>query len=259
MSYTKTTWVTGDTITAAKLNNAEGGIEGAQWKSESTTQLFSESVTTAENHGMGGGALAYNTPITADTLIVTFNGTEYVCNKVTISGPFGDNYAYGGFGENGPDFTEYPFCIMCSPIVDPPNVLYTETAGTYTIAASVSQTSYTEDFATAVQSFVPQNIQDGAGQYSIKEGNDTTASAYASHAQNIATIAQGYGQTAIGQYNVAQGTPDSTASTDYAFIIGNGTENSRSNALAVRWDGAIVLADGTVLTVAQLAKVANLT
>lgn len=27
MSYTKTTWVTGDTITAAKLNNMESGIE----------------------------------------------------------------------------------------------------------------------------------------------------------------------------------------------------------------------------------------
>lgn len=27
MSYTKTTWSNGDVISAAKLNNAEGGIE----------------------------------------------------------------------------------------------------------------------------------------------------------------------------------------------------------------------------------------
>ena len=30
MAYVKTTWATGDTITAAKLNNAEGGIEALQ-------------------------------------------------------------------------------------------------------------------------------------------------------------------------------------------------------------------------------------
>ena len=30
MAYTKTVWVTGDVITAAKLNNAEDGIEAAQ-------------------------------------------------------------------------------------------------------------------------------------------------------------------------------------------------------------------------------------
>lgn len=72
--------------------------------------------------------------------------------------------------------------------------------------------------------------------------------------------AKGYSQFVIGENCAQQGTPASKVSTDYAFIIGNGADGSHpSNALAVRWDGAIVLANGTVLTVEQLAKVANLT
>ena len=72
--------------------------------------------------------------------------------------------------------------------------------------------------------------------------------------------ALGLNQFTIGRYNIEQGTGTEIQPTDNAFIIGNGTSsNARSNALAVRWDGAIVLANGTVLTVEQLAKVANLT
>lgn len=100
------------------------------------------------------------------------------------------------------------------------------------------------------------------GQCSHAEGFWSTADGLNSHSQNEYTIAKGKAQTVIGKYNAEQGTSDAYTDTDYAFIIGNGTgisASSRSNALAVRWDGAIVLANGTVLTVEQLAKVANLT
>lgn len=92
-----------------------------------------------------------------------------------------------------------------------------------------------------------------AGRAAYTEGRESVA-------LNTGTTARGLSQTVIGKYNAKQGTEDSIQPTDNAFIIGNGTDNQhRSNALAVRWDGAIVLADGTVLTVEQLAKVANLT
>ena len=92
------------------------------------------------------------------------------------------------------------------------------------------------------------------------EGFVTLASGMRSHAQGEGTKAQGAWQTAIGKYNVAQGDPGGVIDNhDYAFIIGNGDSYAnRSNALAVRWDGALVLADGTVLTVAQLKKIASL-
>lgn len=98
-----------------------------------------------------------------------------------------------------------------------------------------------------------------SGDESFASGSGEANGANSS-AMNNSTIANGQSQTVIGKYNVAQGTEYSIQPTDNAFIIGNGTGiNARSNAFAIRWDGAIVLANGTVLTVEQLAKVANLT
>ncbi|PAB57931.1 peptidase G2 autoproteolytic cleavage domain-containing protein, partial [Anaeromicrobium sediminis] len=76
-----------------------------------------------------------------------------------------------------------------------------------------------------------------SGDSSHAEGGGTIASGSYSHAQNEGTIAQGKSQTAIGRYNVAQGTSNSYVDTDNAFIIGNGTDSSRSNALEVKWNG----------------------
>lgn len=144
MAYTKTNWQTGDTITASALNNAEAGIENAQWKTETSTQLFSETVTTTAGQYRNMGTLSYSDAITADSLTVTFNGTEYICQKVTLSGVTGAYY--GGMGENGPDFSEYPF-VVCS---GDENVLFTETAGTYTVSASGVVTTYTDKFKETI-------------------------------------------------------------------------------------------------------------
>jgi hypothetical protein len=96
-------------------------------------------------------------------------------------------------------------------------------------------------------------------QASHAEGLYTFATGKYSHAQNAYSNAQGYAQTVIGEYNKPSGNPNSRQDTDYAFIIGNGDEERTHNAFAIRWDGGIVLADGTVLTVAQLKKIASLT
>lgn len=98
------------------------------------------------------------------------------------------------------------------------------------------------------------------GDKSFAAGDHTAANGAHTFCCGSSTIANGQSQTVIGKFNVEQGSVDASQPTDNAFIIGNGTgQNARSNALAVRWDGAIVLANGTVLTVEQLAKVANLT
>jgi len=82
--------------------------------------------------------------------------------------------------------------------------------------------------------------------YSHAEGTGTLTSGLAAHAANVGTTAQGYGQTAIGSYNVVQGTSGSLVNTDNAFIIGNGTDNThRSNAFAVTYQGNATLA-GTI-------------
>lgn len=78
-----------------------------------------------------------------------------------------------------------------------------------------------------------------SGDYSHAEGNHATASGMDSHAQNTDTIAQRLSQTAIGRYNEADTNGrDNDSYGKYALIIGNGTsDDDRSNALAVGWDG----------------------
>ena len=77
---------------------------------------------------------------------------------------------------------------------------------------------------------------EASGHTSHAEGNHTTASGNYSHAQNRYTVAASDCQTAMGKYNVED------ANDVYALIIGNGTaDNARSNALAVKWDGAAIM------------------
>lgn len=107
------------------------------------------------------------------------------------------------------------------------------------------------------------------GLRSHAEGGNTTASALCSHAEGSRTIAQGIyshvqnlftvatedSQTVIGKYNAATVTGSGTEADpyvysdvgDYAFIIGNGTDNptaNRSNALTVDWNGNVDLPTG---------------
>jgi len=87
------------------------------------------------------------------------------------------------------------------------------------------------------------------------EGNHCTAHGVGAHAEGIGTEADGRAahaggyftkassdyQTAIGKYNVEDDQGE------YAFIVGNGDSAARRNALAVKWDGSIVLDDDTTV------------
>lgn len=147
MTYTPINWQTGDTITAEKLNNMESGISAGENGWEVTTNtLFSESITTAGSSPAPVANLAYTTLISADPLTVTFDGTDYTLPPVT---GMGGSYAYGDVGGSGPDFTNYPFCIISTGAA---NMVYTENEGTYSISASTSSTTTTKDFQTAVLS-----------------------------------------------------------------------------------------------------------
>lgn len=70
------------------------------------------------------------------------------------------------------------------------------------------------------------------GAQSHAEGFYTRAAADNSHAQNNHTAAYSADQTALGRYNVWD------TNNAYSVIVGNGTSNNaRSNALALTWDG----------------------
>ena len=74
-----------------------------------------------------------------------------------------------------------------------------------------------------------------SGAQSHSEGSSTKATADNSHAEGQSTISASPNQHVQGKYNVED------TESKYAFIIGNGTSNdNRSNAIAIDWDGNII-------------------
>lgn len=110
------------------LEIAAGGGGGGSW-----TVLTEESVTTRMGQDAAPyGDITYSQLIDAETIKVTFNGVEYECPRIGEGG----EYFYGGVGQSGPDFSEYPFAIMSH---NDNNTLFTETAGTYNIKIEAPQ------------------------------------------------------------------------------------------------------------------------
>lgn len=83
--------------------------------------------------------------------------------------------------------------------------------------------------ASGFESHAEGDESAATGIASHAEGYFTHAYGNYAHAQNYYTKANGIAQTVIGKYNAED--------TTSAFIIGNGTESNRHNALKVDWDG----------------------
>ena len=96
---------------------------------------------------------------------------------------------------------------------------YSHAEGYYTTASGIA--SHAEGWHTTA-----------SGYRSHAEGDTTTASGNYSHASGNGTKASSNNQFVIGKYNIED------TQSKYAFILGNGAVNStRSNALAITWDG----------------------
>lgn len=119
--------------------------------------------------------------------------------------------------------------------------------------------------AVGTASYAEGNQTQARGQYSHAEGTNAIANGIASHAegyhtsstgnyshaQGMQVSSNGMSQTVIGKYNILQGQADSISPTDKALIIGNGEANARSNALAVQWDGTVVMQDNSTIKSAK--------
>lgn len=140
MAYTPINWQTGDTITAEKMNKMDNGW-GVQ-----NAQLFSETVTTTQAQFGVEGALSYSGQVSSPTIVVTFNGTDYLCSAIQLEV---GGYGYGGVTAGWEyDFSTYPFALVFSN--DDGNVLATETAGTYTVTVGGQIIEVSDSFKTAV-------------------------------------------------------------------------------------------------------------
>lgn len=109
--------------------------------------------------------------------------------------------------------------------------------GYYTIASSTA--AHAEGYETqATNTFAHAEGYKtiASGHNSHAEGSETTASGVYSHSSGQGTKASKSHQTVIGKYN----KEDTYSGGKYAFIIGSGSsDNSRSNAFAIEWDGTI--------------------
>jgi hypothetical protein len=101
----------------------ESGSGSGSW-----TTLTEESITTTEQGGFNVGTFSYIfTSEHPETLRVIFDGTPYECELI-------DAGSYGGLGQQGPDFSVYPFLINATPTS---TMIFTESAGTHTIKLEV--------------------------------------------------------------------------------------------------------------------------
>ena len=88
------------------------------------------------------------------------------------------------------------------------------------------------------------------------EGNSTKANGFNSHAEGFSTIALN-NQHAQGHYNnnaTATENSDSGTSKGTAFVIGNGTYSSKSNAFRITGEGVIYSTNSSVQTGADYAE-----
>lgn len=146
---------------------------------EEWVTLTDESVTTVATSRDNSEDFAYSTPITADTICVTFNGAEYSFDK---KAPNPDVAIYGDIDlQTGPDFSNYPFAILSTP---GGNTLITETAGTYQVKIEAFEESIktSECFEKAVKKASGAGtirvIKPTGESENIVDGNGNSCTAY---------------------------------------------------------------------------------
>lgn len=124
--YEKQTWVTGDVVTADRLNHMEDGITSAQVYTESETVRFSGEVTTVASEHGSYAVIDCDLSDAPEQITVVFDGIEYTVDKVTVDG----SVVYGTLENDMPSFSQYPFYIDAEST---PLALVTETASTHQV------------------------------------------------------------------------------------------------------------------------------
>ena len=123
---------------------------------------------------------------------------------------------------------------------------YAHAEGSNTVASG--QKSHAEGFSTTAsgaQSHAEGSNAIASGDYSHAEGMYTTALSDASHAEGSSTTASGFASHAEGDNTTASGDNSHVqgkyniedTENKYAHIVGNGSENNKSNAHTLDWDG----------------------
>lgn len=237
MNYEPKEWVSGEIITANKLNNIEEGVQEAldcgYSYTESQETVFEDNLTTTSVGQFSRATVTPTEPIEGDSITVTFNGTEYELPKVTLS--FGIGYGEVD-GDSNPVFTTYPCALFI--ITGGDTYFFTPSSGTYSVKIETTLESIetTEYFEKAVKKSGLKYVKDyssdngGVVENSVSEN---VASGEDSHAEGTHTTASGISSHAEGNYT--------TASLSYAHAEGNSTTASGEDSHA---EGGATTASG---------------
>lgn len=128
--------------------------------------------------------------------------------------------------------------------------------------------NYESNTATGAYSHAEGSGTTASGAQAHAEGMNTTASGTRSHAEGVGTTAESYAhaegyhttalasQHAQGHYNntATAASASNSGTTGAAFVIGNGTSSSASNAFRVNYNGYIYATKTTITAGADYAE-----
>lgn len=165
-----------------------------------------------------------------------YGGNRYVCRTaITTAETWNSSHWQPLIGNNSVINGEYLIASGCDSYAEG---RYTEANGYCSHAEGGPNGSPVDGpRANGDYSHVEGSNTEANGVMSHAEGASSISNGKYSHAQNRGTITNGDSQTALGKYNVAD--------TTSAVVIGNGTsDNARSNALTVDWNGNVNIPSG---------------
>lgn len=181
-------------------------------------------------------------------------GVDYVTAGKKSGTTLGDNATAEGLNTtaSGPTSHTEGYMTTASGSMSHAEGISTTASGSYSHAegnrtTASGQASHAEGVdakASGSYSHAEGQNTTASGEKSHAEGNYTTASGYYSHAEGGNTTANHRSQHVFGEYNIADGSTNLTSNKgNYVEIVGNGTsDNARSNARTLDWDGNEILA-----------------
>jgi hypothetical protein len=119
--------------------------------------------------------------------------------------------------------------------------------GSVTKASGIESTAFGKNtVASGARATALGSFTSATGNHSTTLGFNSSATGQVSTAMGYHTIASDWASLVIGQYNLLNSTvtadEDAVNLSNAAFVIGNGTENQRSDALTVLFDGTTTIA-----------------
>lgn len=215
-------------VALGSSNEASGAYSfaiGAGAKASGAQSFAMGAGTTASGFGsvaMGAGTKASGTQSVAMGASTTASGTQSLAHGGSSQASGNQSFAMGsGARANGNSTFAFGGGVCAG---ETSNDSYAIAIGRISQAKkSYSVAIGNGPSANAQNSFALGTEVQSNGDYSFALGNNT--------------IANGKSQFVIGEYNAIETIEDNAQRGAYAFLVGNGEQNARSNAFTLDWDG----------------------